>query len=74
VEVRDLLDRVHHAYSHFRITLHAHHALLRKGTPRAASATAWRWVEPSGLDEFAFPAANVRLIEALRSQGAPDFG
>lgn len=72
VEVRDLLDRVDHAYSHFRITLHAHHALLREGTPRAATATAWRWVEPSGLEDFAFPAANVRLIEALRSQGAPD--
>lgn len=65
VEVGERIDRVEHAYSHFRITLHAHHARLVSGTPRASSATAWRWVRPGELDDYAFPAANRRIIEAL---------
>lgn len=71
VDVGPLLDRVDHAYSHFRITLHAHHARLLEGTPRARSATAWRWAAPEELGDYAFPAANLRVIESLRAEGSP---
>lgn len=73
VAVEGLLGRVDHTYSHFRITLHAHHARLLDGTPRARSATAWRWAEPGELDDYAFPAANVHLIRSLRAAGPPEF-
>ena len=67
IEVRpgDLLARVEHAYSHFRITLHAHEAELLEGTPRPREATAWTWAEVPRLGEYAFPAATLRVIEAL---------
>lgn len=71
VSVGNLVTRVRHAYSHFRVTLHAYHASLESGRPRPASATAWRWVEPARLAEFAFPAANQRIIAAVVGEGGP---
>jgi A/G-specific adenine glycosylase len=69
VEVGDPLGTVEHAYSHFRITLHAYHARLVAGEPRPAAADALAWVQPDALDDYAFPAANLRLIERLRDGG-----
>ncbi|MFQ5888990.1 MAG: A/G-specific adenine glycosylase [Gemmatimonadota bacterium] len=60
--------RVPHAYSHFRITLHAFHARWLAGEPVPRSASALAWVEPERLADYAFPAANARIIEALREQ------
>ena len=71
IEVRPgrLVARVEHAYSHFRITLHAHKATWLSGEPRPRSATAWAWVAVEELGDYAFPAANGRVIEALRESG-----
>ncbi len=69
IEVGELECRIRHAYSHFRVTLHAYHARHVAGEPRPRGATAWRWVEPPRLAEFAFPAANRRII--LRLGDAP---
>lgn len=73
VAVGDLAGRVDHAYSHFRITLHAYFAHHLAGTPRARAATAWRWVTPAELGDYAFPAANTRILEKLRedADGTP---
>lgn len=73
VAVGELVERVEHAYSHFRITLHAYHARHVSGEPRPRAATAWRWAEPSRLHELAFPAANRRVLEAL-ARAAPRDG
>ncbi len=66
IEVGEPLGTVEHAYSHFRITLHAYHARLLAGEPRPAAADALAWVRPRELAAYAFPAANLRLIERLR--------
>lgn len=71
VEVLGLLGRVEHAYSHFRITLHAHHARHVRGEPTPRAATDWAWARPGELDGLAFPAANVRLLDRIREQGPP---
>lgn len=70
IEVRPgaLVARVDHAYSHFRVTLHAHEAERLGGTPRPTSATAWTWATLSDLEAYAFPAASLRVIEALRNE------
>ncbi len=69
IEVRagEPIERVEHAYSHFRITLFAFYARLLKGTPRPRSASAWTWATPEELSGYAFPAANQRVLEALRA-------
>lgn len=74
VRVGPLVERVDHAYSHLRVTLHSHHARLVSGTPRAVEATECRWCRLEELDELAFPVANQRILERLRDQeGAPAF-
>ena len=54
-----------HAYSHFRITLHAFEASWVTGEPCGRSVTEWRWVNPDALSDYAFPAANRMIIERL---------
>ena len=66
IEVGDLLTTVKHAYTHFRITLHAFHARYRAGTPQAIGCTDWRWVELAKLDQFPFPVTDQKIIAALR--------
>ena len=63
------LATVQHAYTHFRITLHAFHCGHVGGTPQAIGCSAWKWVEPHQLDEYAFPAANRTIIARLRAIG-----
>ncbi len=65
VEVGEPIARVKHAYSHFRITLHAYHAAHTAGEPQPHAATAWLWAKPKDLGRLAFPAANLRILEAL---------
>jgi len=54
-----------HAYSHFKITLHAFQGRLADGPPKAQEDQPWTWVSIEDLDEYAFPRANRRLIEEL---------
>jgi len=65
VAIRGPAGRVEHAYSHFRITLHAFHADVTGGSLRDDGAEPRAWVEPSGLVRYAFPAANRRIIDGL---------
>lgn len=59
---------VKHAYTHFRITLHAFHAQVEHGEPQAIGCADWRWVEFSSLDVFPFPVTDQKIIAALRKQ------
>jgi len=69
VGVGELVTTVQHAYTHFRITLHAFHCRYLSGEPQAIGCTAWKWVSLAELDDYAFPAANHRIIQALRRSG-----
>ncbi|MFP4105212.1 MAG: A/G-specific adenine glycosylase [Phycisphaerae bacterium] len=63
----ELLVVVKHAYSHFRITLHAFRCEYRSGDARPIECEQVRWVAPAELDSFPFPRANRRIIEALQA-------
>lgn len=71
IEVDQLLSTVRHAYTHFRITLHAFHCRYISGEPQAIGCTAWKWVTPQQLDQYAFPAANRAIIESLQGPKPP---
>jgi len=60
--------RVDHAYSHFRITLHTFLCRHSRGRPRPLGCADVRWVQPSRLDDFAFPKADRVVIEALKRE------
>ena len=72
VAVEDLFYTLSHAYSHFKITLHAFRCHVVDGTPEAREGQPFRWVGIDALDDYAFPRANRRLIEELeRRQTEP---
>lgn len=66
IEVGDPLVQVTHTYSHFRVTLEVHHCQHLSGEPQPIECDEIRWVTLDEIDQFPFPAANVRIIEALR--------
>lgn len=67
VDVRVLkkFKTLKHAYSHFKITLHAFWCTIAEGTPEPKSSVELKWVAPAQLDEYPFPKANKMLIEDL---------
>lgn len=75
VSVGDKFMDLKHAYSHFKITLHAFWCKIESGSPSPNSSEELRWVSLSEIDEYPFPKANKVLIEKLltlqngRSQG-----
>lgn len=56
---------IKHAYTHFKITLHAYEcqALSDVATPYASDEL--RWVTPVELNDHPFPTANKKVIEAI---------
>ncbi len=68
VEVGAPVARVEHAYSHFRITMHAFRCRLVSGEPATETGEPFAWAAVADLDDYAFPRANGRVIEALREQ------
>lgn len=64
-EVEAPLTRIDHAYSHFKVTLHAFRCRVLHGTPASREGQPIRWTRPDCLGQYAFPRANRRLIEHL---------
>ena len=72
VTVEDPFYTLSHAYSHFKITLHAFRCRVAHGTPEAREGQPFQWIGLDELDDYAFPRANRRLIEELeRRQTEP---
>ena len=71
VEIRPnhLITSVKHAFTHFRITLHAFHATFVAGTIQHLGVRDHAWVTLDELDRYAFGKADRKVIEALRSGG-----
>jgi A/G-specific adenine glycosylase len=70
IKVGEAVTVVKHAYTHFRITLHAFHARLIEGEPQAIGCADWRWVTLETLANFPFPVTDQKIIAALQEQVA----
>ncbi len=57
---------IDHAYSHFRIRMHAFECTWLSGEPTCHDCTAVKWVRPAELSKYAFPAANGKIIRILQ--------
>ena len=66
VEVGEELIVIEHAYSHKRLRFLVHICRWIAGEPQPLASQQVRWVEPAELDAYPFPAANARIIAALR--------
>ena len=66
VAVEQELIRLDHVYSHKRLRFIVHLCRHLAGEPQALASQQVRWVAPAELEAFPFPAANARIIAALR--------
>ena len=66
VEVGEELIVVEHAYSHKRLRFVVHLCRWIAGEPQPLASQQVRWVASAELDAYPFPAANARIIAALR--------
>jgi A/G-specific adenine glycosylase len=66
VAVEEELIRLDHAYGPKRLRFVVHLCRHLAGEPQALASQQVRWVEPKDLGGFPFPAANARIIDALR--------
>jgi A/G-specific adenine glycosylase len=71
IRVGDMVASVNHAYTHFRITLHAFRCTRRSGQPHALACQDWRWAFPDDLEELAFSKADRTVISALKTAPCP---
>ncbi len=66
------LIAVPHAYTHFRITLHAFHAIYGGGEIQHLGVADHAWVTLDDLDRFAFAVTDRKIIEQLRRTLMPE--
>ena len=59
------LASVKHAYSHFKINLHAYECEIIRGVPVALSGTEIKWVFFDDLKQYAFPKATIKVFEKM---------
>lgn len=64
VEVGPRVGIFRHEYTHARLALHVFRCRARAGIPRPLGSTAVRWVRPSSLGRYPFPAVNARIFAA----------
>lgn len=71
ITVGEKIASVKHAYTHFKITLHAFHCQFVSGTPTPKAAQQWCWAELKDLPNYAFPKANKTVLEQLLLEAPP---
>jgi A/G-specific adenine glycosylase len=64
-EVGEELITLEHAYSHKRLRFVVHLCRWISGEPQPLASQQVRWVAPTDLGDYPFPAANARIIAAL---------
>jgi len=65
VDVGEHLGVFEHAYSHFRVTLHAYHSTLRNGKPKPLEHTDLRWASPTQLADFPMGKIDRQIAKSL---------
>jgi len=65
IAVGGQITKIRHAYSHFRITLHAFLCTLTAGEPQAIACADLAWVTLDELGRYAFPTTDQKIIAAL---------
>ena len=67
VRVRDLIETIDHTYPEKTVRLKFFLCALLKNEPQPIGCTAFAWVIAGELENYAFPEADVQLLEKLRT-------
>jgi A/G-specific adenine glycosylase len=72
IEVGHPIGTYQHAYTHFRVTLHAFHCRLSNGTkPQPIQVQDLRWVEPAELEGFPMGKIDRQIARKLQTMETP---
>jgi A/G-specific adenine glycosylase len=71
VEPGAFLIEIAHAYTHFRITLHAFHAAYTGGEVEHLGVADHAWVRLNDLERYAFAVTDRKIIEQLKAMPGP---
>jgi mutator protein MutT len=71
ISVGELFAEVVHAYPEKTVHLKFFVCRLASGEPQPLGCAAVKWAGKSELDEYAFPAADTRLLDKLRAYDFP---
>jgi A/G-specific adenine glycosylase len=74
IEVGELVATVKHAYTHFRVTLHAFRCRVVAGAPCCLDCAAFRWVTLAELDALPMSVADRKVALVLQKRGHPSEG
>jgi A/G-specific adenine glycosylase len=69
IGVRGALGVYRHAYTHFRVTLHAFHCTLEKGEPQITVHSDLRWAAPADLPAYPMGKIDRRIASQLTAAG-----
>ncbi len=69
VEVGPAVGVIRHAYSHFRITLHAFHCRIVGGEPVPLGVATFHWVEPAEIARYPLSRADTKIVDLLAQTG-----
>jgi A/G-specific adenine glycosylase len=65
ITVGEALGIYRHAFTHFKITLHAFHCTLLAGEPRPLQASDLRWVAPAELGSYPMGKVDRQIANQL---------
>jgi A/G-specific adenine glycosylase len=69
IETGAPIASIRHAYTHFRITLHAHHCRQEAGDPGVLKGGHWRWASLKDLRTLPFSKVDRMICQALLLTG-----
>ena len=65
VTIKQKILTIKHSYTQFRVTLHVFTCGLKSGRINATSCDQWKWVSLKKINQYPFPAANVKILKYL---------
>jgi mutator protein MutT len=68
VEVGKLVESLAHDYPEKTVHLRFYQCRWCRHEPRPLGCSDFQWITPAELDQYAFPAADARLLNILRSR------
>lgn len=68
IRVEDEMGVYEHAYSHFRVTLHAFQCAVLSGEPQALAASELRWAAPAELAQYPMGKIDRQIARRVQNQ------
>jgi A/G-specific adenine glycosylase len=67
IKIKQKILTIKHSYTQFRVTLNVFTCDLKPGRIRATSCDQWKWVSLEKINQYPFPAANVKILKYLEA-------